>query len=115
MAKLKARYRKPTADEQAVVRGMTVRLIYPGELPRFNEVLEREHYLKSAQLVGECLRYVAVWRKQWLAVAAWSAPALHLKARDQFIGWTEERAAGRGNSPVRKRWRQCLDVGAFRG
>jgi predicted transposase YbfD/YdcC len=26
-----------------------------------------------------------------LAVAAWSAAALHLKARDKFIGWTEEQ------------------------
>jgi hypothetical protein len=39
MAKLKARYRKPTADEQAVVRGMTVRLIYPGELPRLSKLV----------------------------------------------------------------------------
>ena len=32
-----------------------------------------------------------VWKGQWLAVATWSAAALHLKARDAFIGWSEEQ------------------------
>ena len=53
--------------------------------------MAEHHYLKSGQLVGEHLRYVADDRGQWLALAAWSAPALHLKARDRFIGWTEEQ------------------------
>ena len=47
--------------------------------------------MHSAQLVGEQLRYAVIWKGQWLAVATWSAAALHLKARDQFIGWTEEQ------------------------
>jgi hypothetical protein len=47
--------------------------------------------LKNAQLVGAHLRYVAEYRGQWLALATWSAASLHLKARDQFIGWTDEQ------------------------
>ena len=39
----------------------------------------------------EQLRYAVTWKGQWFAVATWSAAALHLKARDQFIGWTEEQ------------------------
>jgi predicted transposase YbfD/YdcC len=42
-------------------------------------------------LVGEQLRYGVTWKGQWLAVATWSAAAFHLKARDAFIGWTEEQ------------------------
>jgi len=47
--------------------------------------------LKNAHLVGEPLRYVVTWRGQWLAVATWSAAALHLKPRDRFIGWSEDQ------------------------
>lgn len=91
MPKKKACYQKPTAVEQQVLCDMTVRLVAPQEEPRFNQLLESEHYLKSARLVGRSLRYVAVWKGRWLGLATWSAPALHIKARDQFIGWTEEQ------------------------
>ena len=37
------------------------------------------------------LRYVATYRGQWQALAAWSAAALHIKARDHCIGWSEEQ------------------------
>src|SRR5207244_9765745 len=36
-------------------------------------------------------RCVATHKGQWLGLATWSAAALHLKARDAFIGWTEEQ------------------------
>lgn len=52
-------------------------------------MLVEHHYLHSAQLVEEHLRYAVVWRGQWLAVVAWNAPALRLKGRDAIIGWTE--------------------------
>jgi hypothetical protein len=87
----KARYRRPSADEQQVLEHLTVRLVPSTESTPFDELIVKEHYLKSAQLVGEHLRYVATDKGQWLALASWSAPALHLKARDAFIGWTEEQ------------------------
>ena len=65
------------------------RLVRPQDLKRCDQILVQHHYLHSAQLVGEQLRYAVVWQGRWLAVAAWSAAALHLKARDAFIGWTE--------------------------
>jgi hypothetical protein len=42
-------------------------------------------------VVGEHLRYVATYQGRWLALASWSASALHLKPRDAFIGWTDEQ------------------------
>ena len=84
-------HRQPTIDEQHVLEQVTVRLIRPEEEPRFNDLLEKEHYLHSSQLVGEHMRYVVTWHGQWLALASWSAAALHLKARDQFIGWSDEQ------------------------
>ena len=91
MSQTKKRFRRPTPDEQHVLEHLTLRLIKAKERARFDQLLEEEHYLKSAQLVGETLRYVVTFRGQWLALAAWSAPALHLKARDQFIGWSPEQ------------------------
>lgn len=86
-----ARFRTPTPDEQQVLIHLEVRPVRPDEVARFDQLLDAHHYLQSAQLVGEHLRYVAVYRGQWLALAAWHAPALHLKARDGFIGWNEEQ------------------------
>jgi len=90
-----SRYRQPTADEQYVLDHLTVRLIRPHEVGRFDRLLVEHHYLRSAALVGEHLRYVATYRGQWLALAAWSAPALHLKPRDAFIGWSEPQRRAR--------------------
>lgn len=80
-----------TADEQHVLLHLEVRIVAPQEVPRFEQLLTQHHYLHSAQLVGEQLRYVATYQGQWLALAAWNAPALHLKARDAFIGWSQEQ------------------------
>jgi predicted transposase YbfD/YdcC len=92
MSEAKIRFRRPTADEQTVLAGMTVRrLERPEDRQRCDQLLTEHHYLKNAHLVGEQLRYAVTWRGQWLAVATWSAAALHLKPRDRFIGWSEEQ------------------------
>jgi predicted transposase YbfD/YdcC len=90
MAKPKVPFRRPSADEPTVLRQMQVRLLSrPQDIEQCDHLLVEPHYLHSAHLVGEQLRYAVVWRGRWLAVAAWSAAAFHLKARDGFIGWTE--------------------------
>lgn len=91
MKQKSARFRPPTVEEQQVLIHLNVRLIQPEEVARFDQLISEPHYLKSAHVVGEHLRYVATYQEQWLALATWNAPALHLKARDAFIGWTEEQ------------------------
>jgi hypothetical protein len=86
-----ASFRQPTPDEQEILTHLVVRLVPSDQVEQFDGLLSQHHYLKSAQLVGEHLRYVAEYRGQWLALATWSAAALHLKARDSFIGWEEEQ------------------------
>ncbi len=86
-----ARFRQPTPDEQEILIHLTVRLVSADEVERFDQLITQHHYLKNGHLVGEHLRYVAEYRGQWLALATWNAPALHLKARDGFIGWTDEQ------------------------
>ena len=85
------RFRRPSTDEQPVLRELVVRPLRPTERARFDQLLVEHHYLKSATLVGEHLRYVATQRGRWLALLAWAAPARHLRARDQWIGWSDEQ------------------------
>src|SRR2546422_575874 len=84
-------FRHPTPDEQEILTHLVVRPVPAEQVEPFDQLITQHHYLKSAQLVGEQLRYVAEYRGQWLALAAWSAAALHIKARDSFIGWAEEQ------------------------
>lgn len=96
MTKRQVRFQRPSADEQTVLRQMQVKLLSrPQDIKKCDHILVEHHYLHSAQLVGEQLRYAVVWQGRWLAVAAWSAAAFHLKARDAFIGWTEAQRRGR--------------------
>ena len=120
MQEAKLRFRRPSAEEQTVLREMTLkRLVSRKDIEQCDQILTEHHYLHSAKLVGEQLRYAVSWKGQWLAVAAWSAPALHLKARDRFIGWTEEQQhrlqlpwsrRQYGIPKARKQFRACMKV-----
>ncbi len=83
--------RQADRTEQAVLEGVKVRPIQEGEQKRFDKLIQTQHYLRTATLVGERLCYVAEYQGRWLALLAWSAPAYHLKARDEWIGWREEQ------------------------
>ena len=89
-----------TSAEQDLLNRVTVRLVGREERAHFDELLVKEHYLHSAELVGEQLRYVAQVQGQWLALLTWNAAAFNLKDREQWIGW----------SPGQKRRRLTLVV-----
>jgi hypothetical protein len=81
--------RLPNCDEQALLDQVQVRLVERAELERFKQLLDERHYLGSLKAVGERLYYVATDAQgQWLALLVFSAPAKHLKHRDQWIGWS---------------------------
>jgi len=81
--------RRPQADEQIVLEELQVELVNPEDLPRFQSLLRRHHYLGGIRPVGERLYYVAAWRGQWLALLVFCAAAKHLRHREKWIGWTE--------------------------
>ena len=84
--------RLPDLDPPRLLREVRVRLAARAELPRIHRLLNRHHYLGSLKPVGERLFYVATDAAgQWLAVLVFSAAAQHLRARDQWIGWTDEQ------------------------
>jgi len=84
-------FRKPAPSEQAILNRVEVILLGEDEAlgARYDALMEAHHYLRNSRLVGERLRYVAVFDGQWLALVSWSAAAYHLKDRDEWIGWSE--------------------------
>ena len=89
----RSRYPLPAPDEQTLLDELRVRLVEPAELPRFQRLLHRLHYLKSLKPVGERLSYVATHaRGEWLGLLIFNAAAKHLKLREAWIGWTSEQA-----------------------
>jgi hypothetical protein len=77
--------------DRDVLERVKVRLITPDERERFDELIRTRHYLRSATLVGEQLRYVAECDGRWLALLCWCAAARHLRSRDHWIGWSDEQ------------------------
>lgn len=83
-------------EEQEVLNHGHVRLLEsPKDVAKCDQAIVQHHYLHSANLVGEHLRYAFVYKGQWFALATWSAAAFHIKDRDQFIGWTAEQCRRR--------------------
>jgi hypothetical protein len=83
------------ANEAEVVQRVTVRLLADHEQPEFDRFLIEKHYLHDATLAGQSLRYVAEVDGQWVALLSFSAAALHLKAREKWIGWSPRQRARR--------------------
>ena len=93
--------------EADLLKRVTVRLIDSDEREEFDRRLEADHYLGRCALYGpsctttiilppgnnnrRCtpsLRYVAELDGQYVALIAFGVAALHLKARDRWIGWS---------------------------
>jgi hypothetical protein len=82
----------PNDNEQDILDQIQVNLVRPQQRHKWNQLVCKHHYLKSADLVGEQLRYIVTDDQgAWLALLGWSAPALHLKARDRTIEWSEQQ------------------------
>jgi hypothetical protein len=84
-----------SAPEGDYLRQVTARLIRPEERERFDLLLESRHYLHSARVGGQSLRYVAEIDGQWVALLVFSGAAPHTKARECQIGWTPRQRARR--------------------
>jgi len=83
------------APEHDYLRRVSVRLMLPEERDRFDGLLETRHYLHSARVGGQSLRYIAAVDGQWVALLVFSGAAPHTKARENEIGWTPRQRARR--------------------
>ena len=70
---------------------VSVRLVTSHEVAHWQALMEEHHYLGFSGFVGERLYQVAEWHGQWLALIGWAAAAYRCRARDQWIGWTEDQ------------------------
>ena len=87
--------KQEATPETEFLRKVTVRIIDAEERDRFDQLLEEKHYLQSARLGGQSLRYVAEVDGQWVALIAFSGAAPHTKAREEKIRWTPRQRARR--------------------
>jgi len=85
----------PLAHESDVLQRVLIRLLHEHERPEFDRLIEEKHCLHTATLTGESLRYVAELDGQWVALLAFSAASLHLKARENWIRWSPRQRARR--------------------
>jgi SRSO17 transposase len=54
-------------------------------------LVSKYHYLGYQKLLGHRLKYLAFVDERPIAAFSWSAPALKLRYRDNFIGWSDEQ------------------------
>jgi len=81
---------KPIADQLSNLPPVSIKLISGSEQePLWDQLVRTYHYLGYQKLIGHRLKYIAVIEEQPVAALSWSAPALKLAARDQFIGWSD--------------------------
>jgi hypothetical protein len=73
------------------VRRAELRLVTKDEMPRWMELMARHHYLGRPDMVGEVLCYVATVDGEWAALIGWASAAWQVKARDQWIGWSDDQ------------------------
>jgi hypothetical protein len=66
-------------------------LSIPKERSRARRLLGKHHYLGDVRAVGEQLWYAIRAQGQWLGVLVFCAGSRRLRARDQWIGWSEEQ------------------------
>jgi hypothetical protein len=73
------------------VRGLALVPVEGDELMRvWNALLLDEHPRGAGPLVGRQLRYLVASEYGWLGALGFAAAALHLEARDRWIGWDLE-------------------------
>jgi hypothetical protein len=81
-------------EEAGDVGGLRLVLINPDDdalMRTWFELIAREHPQQDRRLVGRQLRYLVGSEHGWLGAIGFSASALRLEARDQWIGWTDEQ------------------------
>src|SRR6266481_4211484 len=61
------------------------------ERSRARRLLGKHHYLGDVRAVGEQLWYAIAAGGIWLGVLVFCAASRRLRARDQWIGWSEEQ------------------------
>jgi len=82
-------------DTPLDLREVVVQPVRCVEESRYQDLMQRHHYLGSLPKISETFWYVATWREEWVALLSFSASALKCAARDRWIGWDFRHQYGR--------------------
>ncbi len=66
---------------------VVIRLARPEERTRWDELVDRHHYLGFNRFAGRGLRYIFEWHGQWIGLAGWQSGAFKCRPRDRWVGW----------------------------
>ena len=77
----------PLQSAKDILNSTFVRPISPEEKTTWDELMNAHHYLGFHSLIGEGIRYVAVYNGYWVALLGWASAALCCGPRDKWIGW----------------------------
>jgi hypothetical protein len=80
----------PVVDPEVSLASLEVRPIAPEERAGWRLFMGRYHYLGDRPIVGEHLLYVALLDGEVVALLGWASAALHVPARERYIGWDEQ-------------------------
>ncbi len=82
---------------------MTAREMRREDRERFDELMDQKHYLGRSRPVGDYLCQIIERDGEWMALLAWGPAGLHLKDRDEWIGWNPLQRAERLKLVVQNR------------
>ena len=92
-----------SAPAQNQAPQLTIELATKTDQARVQRLLAKRHYLGNTPPVGDFLIQIVKRERKWLALLVWGAPALRLRDRDQWIGWTSLQRAERLKLVVQNR------------
>lgn len=86
---------KDVPETVGEIRGLRLILVRPDDddaaIRTWNELIVGEHPRGQRPLVGRQIKYLVTSKHGWLGAVGFSASALCLEARDEWIGWTPEQ------------------------
>lgn len=80
---------KKSSGISVKVKKIKLRLISSSDNAKWNELMEKYHYLANGNMVGPQLRYVAEVNYKVIALIGFSNASYHIKCRDNWIGWND--------------------------
>ncbi len=75
-------------QERIDLSRLIVRPIQGKERLPWDRLMKEHHYLGFKQLVGESIRYVAIYEKKWIGLLGFCSGTFTSASRDQWIGWS---------------------------
>jgi hypothetical protein len=82
-------------SEYKDLKAVIVRPIESEERDSWDCFMRDHHYLGFKHLVGESIRYVAIFNGQWVGLLGWCSGAYKCGPRDSWIGWDEQQRHAR--------------------